>query len=107
MQEKLITWFAERLPPLKAQKRPLVAVPVAVIFGGFGLAIYLRSWLDAGVAALATLLLFLAGSAFHIGVLAVLAALGQYAYTRVEASNRRLNRRPGADAPLAPAPAAS
>jgi hypothetical protein len=91
MQEKLVEFVAHRLPPLKRRKKPAIAVALAVLFGGFGLAVYLRSLVDAGVAAVGLLLVTLADSAgFPIGVLTILALLGQYAYTRVEASNRHL-----------------
>jgi hypothetical protein len=91
MQEKLIELVARNLPPLKREKRPVIAVAVAVLFGGFGLALYLRSWLDAAVAAISIVLIDTAINAgFPVGILTILAVLAQYAYTRVEASNRRL-----------------
>ena len=92
MQEQMVRWFAERLPPLSKPKRSGVAVFVAVVFGGFGLALYLRSWIDAAIAAVAVVLVAVAvGDGMKIGFLAICAALAQYAYTRVEASNRRLS----------------
>ena len=97
MQERMVKWFAERLPPLRRPKRPVVAAVVAVVFGGFGLAVYLRSWLDAAVAAVSMVMISLAiGAGFPIGLLAVLAGLAEYAYARVEASNRQLGGHPAA-----------
>jgi hypothetical protein len=104
MQEQMIKWCAERLPPLRTHKRPGVAVAIAVIFGGVGLALYLRSRQDTAVAAGAVVAVMIANSAgLAIGVLAILVALGQYAYARVEASNRRLTQAPAADAVPVPA----
>ena len=61
------------------------------LFGGLGLALYLRSALDAAVAAVSMAVVFVAvGAGAHVGTLAILAAVAEYAYTRVEASNRRL-----------------
>jgi hypothetical protein len=91
MQEQLVKKFAEHLPPLNRPMRPVVAALVAVVFGGFGLALYLRSWIDAAVAAISVVLVFVSiGAGLQVGTLTILAVLGQYAYTRVEASNRQL-----------------
>jgi hypothetical protein len=98
MQEQLVKKFAEHLPPLKKPKGPVVAALAAVAFGGSGLAVYLRSWIDAAVTVIGMVLLLVAIDAgFQVGTLAILASLGQYAYTRVEASNRQLRGHADAD----------
>jgi hypothetical protein len=98
MQENFIEGLARTLPPLKRRKDPVVAAVVAVLFGGFGLALYLRSWLDAGLAAASIVVMLMVVSAgAGIGVLAIVAVLGQYAWARVHASNRQLERGTEAD----------
>jgi hypothetical protein len=98
MQENFIEALARTLPPLKRPKHPVVAAIVAVLFGGFGLALYLRSWVDAGLAAASiALILMLSSAGAGVGALAIFAVLGQYAWARVHASNRQLERGAEAD----------
>ena len=107
MQENFIQALAQTMPPLKRRKHPIVAAVVAVLFGGLGLALYLRSWVDAGLAATAmVIVLMLTSAGAGICTLVIFAVLGQYAWARVHASNRQLEQgtqaAPGAD----PAPVA-
>jgi hypothetical protein len=95
MQEKLVEFVATRLPPLKRRKNPIVAALVGVMFGGIGLAIYLRSWVDAGLAFVWIIALdvVLTSGLSEIGIITIVAVYGKYGYTRVEASNRVLGHR--------------
>jgi hypothetical protein len=104
MQEKLVEFVAKNMPPLKRERNPMAAAVLGFLFGGIGLAIYLRSWVDAGLAVASIIALDLAVSmGLGIEVLAVLLALGQYGYVRAEASNRLLRGEKPTSAPGDPA----
>jgi hypothetical protein len=82
------------MKPLKSRKNPVIAAVLAVILGGIGLGIYLRSWRDAGVGLAITLVMnALIVQIGLVGLLAGMAGLALYAVQRVTQSNAELERR--------------
>jgi predicted permease len=91
--EIIIEALARRLPPLKRRKDPVVAAIIGAIVGGFGLALYLRSWLDAGLTVVwVVMFAIFVDAGGSVGLATVAAIYGNYPYARVHASNRRLER---------------
>jgi hypothetical protein len=104
MQEKFVEFVAKNLPPLKRERHPMAAAVLGFLFGGIGLAIYLRSWVDAGLAVASIVALDVVVSmGLEVGMLPILLALAQYGFVRAEASNRLLRGEGLAPAPEGPA----
>jgi hypothetical protein len=77
-----------RLPAFKSHKDPALALILGLVFGGIGLGIYLRSWLDAIFPLIVVILLsvkFPSG-----GILYGAAIAGVWGCLRVVSSNRQL-----------------
>jgi hypothetical protein len=83
--------LVDRLPPLRLARNPGVALLVGLLFGGIGLAIYLRSLLDGLVPLVLVILLSakLGGSGVAFGA----AIAGAWGAIRVSSSNKQLAQR--------------
>ncbi len=80
----------ERLPPLKRRREPSVAAVWGFLFGGIGLGIYFRSWIDFFFPVVIWLCLSIV--ALPTGEILLLLApvfCAIYGYFRAETSNRR------------------
>jgi hypothetical protein len=83
----------EILPPLKEKKDANVAAIVGFLFGGIGLAIYLRSVADLFVAILVCLVvLSLCTAVGELGMLGIPVLAAVYGIVRVQDSNRRISQ---------------
>ena len=91
----------ERLPPLKRRKKPWLAAVLGFLFGGFGVALYLRRSVDVVIGIVLLIPLSLGGSQFDTGEQAADQSLpawiwffqalsGLYCFLRATDSNRRL-----------------
>lgn len=80
------------LPPLHSEKSPGLACLLGFLFGGIGLAIYLRSFVDFVLPVTVGILLFTMTSIAEVGWLAGACIAGTYGYMRVLHSNRLLSQ---------------
>jgi hypothetical protein len=77
------------LPPLRTAKSPGVACLIGFVFGGIGLAIYLRSLMD-GILPIVAVILFALFTGSELGMLGGAAFAGLYGLFRVLHSNAKL-----------------
>ncbi|MDM3858530.1 MAG: hypothetical protein PT118_01520 [Aphanizomenon gracile PMC644.10] len=76
------------LPPLHAKKEPTVALIVGILFGGIGLGIYFRSFVDFVLLfGIAIAITFAFGDP---GIVAGVILAGLYGYFRAVESNKRV-----------------
>jgi hypothetical protein len=100
----------ERLPPLKKRRRPNIACLVGFLFGGIGLAIYFRTFVDfillLAFEAVALIMLGSSDPSYAYLIYFLQCAIaGLYGFFRAETSNRMLEPAGGAPRPAAqPAP---
>ncbi len=85
---QLLTFLVEKLPPFDGHKNPTVAAVLGFLFGGVGLGIYLRSFVDCLVPVL--IMLFLANTVPDLGVLGGSIVASLWGYFRVVYSNAQL-----------------
>ena len=85
---EVIEKLMDALPPLKSEKHPTLALVVGLLFGGIGLGIYFRSFVDfILLLGILIALIFFVGD---VGMVAGAIVAGLYGYFRVINSNKKL-----------------
>ncbi len=86
--------FVSAMPPLRRERSPQAAATVGFLFGGIGLGIYCRSFIDFALPILAAILIsVVAGGVaedYWIGLVLSSAVVAVYGYFRVMTSNTKL-----------------
>ena len=84
----------DRLPPFPKMKNPGLAAALGFAFGGIGLGIYLKSFIDLlfplAIVLVASVMTGIAALPPDLGLLAGAMIAAMWGFFRVESSNRRL-----------------
>ena len=84
-----LQWMFGNLEPLRDRKNPGVAAVVGFLFGGIGLGIYLRNFIDFIIPIVLSVLLFVV-TGQDLGFLVGACVASAYGYFRVTNSNQRI-----------------
>ncbi len=85
---EVIEKLMDALPSLKSEKKPTLSLVIGLLFGGIGLGIYFRSFVD--FILLLGILIALTYSVGDAGVVAGAIVAGLYGYFRAVNSNKKL-----------------